>query len=215
MNSSDRSTLDLLLASATPFLRINDVKREDWCRIMQKPKDPRIGPWKYTAVYEVLDQRHWDRPGEVIYFVTDSQGSLRLVGQSMSKLNVRWKRAPMYDIASRRRLGGRKALFHTTSWPAIELGFDSERPPFTVSALFRDRLELICRASAGPLQEALRKLESHRERLSFHVESWVCSLDYGDYRLWNKQKVPRTSAGKRPNSTAEPDARKSGARGSL
>src|SRR5687767_3591727 len=115
MSPNDRSTLDLLLSGATPFVRINDVKREDWCRVIQRPNDGRIGPWKYTAVYDVLNQKHWDRPGEVIYFVTDSQKNLRLVGQSMSKLNVRWKRAPMYDVATKGALG-RKALFHTTSW---------------------------------------------------------------------------------------------------
>lgn len=190
MTPADRATLDLLLRNATPFIRIDDVRREDWCRVIQDPTDRRIGPWKYTAVYEVLDQKRWDRAGEVIYFVTDCQIGLRLVGQSMSKLNVRWKKAPMYEAHSRKPIG-RKALFHTTSWPAIEAGFMAERPPFTVSALFREELESICRASVGPLQEALRKPQTHRERLSFHVETWVCSLDFGESRLWNKQKVPK------------------------
>ena len=189
MTPSDTSSLQSLLAAATPFLLISDVKREDWCRVMRDLKDGRIGPWKYTAQYTVRDQKVWDRPGEVIYFVTDSESRLRLVGQSMSKLNVRWKKAPMYDVKSRRPLG-RKALFHTSSWPAIEAGFVSgERPPFTVSALFRDHLEPICGASIGPLAEVLEMPETHLHRLSFHVESWVCSLDYGWHRLWNKQKV--------------------------
>lgn len=157
--------------------------------MMQNPKDGRIGPWKYTASYTILDQRIWDRPGEVIYFVTDPEGRLRLVGQSMSKLNVRWKKAPMYDVNSRQPLG-RKALFHTSSWPAIETGFNAaERPPFTVSALFRDRLEPICRTSVGGLADSLQMPETHLQRLSFHVESWVCSLDFGGHALWNKQKV--------------------------
>lgn len=190
MNSSEAALLKSLIAAATPFLSIIDVKREDWCRVMQKANDGRIGPWKYTAQYTVLDQRTWDRPGEVIYFVTDSKERLRLVGQSMSKLSVRWKRAPMYEVTSRRPLG-RKALFHTTSWPAIELGFQSgERPPFDVSALFRDRLAPLCGLLGGPLAEALLKPETHLQRLSFHVETWVCSLDFGEHRLWNKQKVP-------------------------
>jgi len=191
MLNSERSDLQSLLAAATPFLRITDAKPEAWCRIMSKPKDGRIGPWKYTAEYVTLDQQTWNRPGEVIYFVVDSQNRLRLVGQSMSKLNVRWKKAPMYDVKSRQPMG-RKALFHTSSWPAIEAGFMSEdRPPFTVSALFRDRLEPLCRISLSALSKTALQPETHRERLSFHVETWVCSLDFETYRLWNKQKAGR------------------------
>ena len=81
MTLSDASSLQTLLDAATPFLHISDVKREDWCRVMKNPKDGRIGPWKYTAQYTVLDQKVWDRPGEVIYFVTDSERRLWLVGQ--------------------------------------------------------------------------------------------------------------------------------------
>jgi len=189
MLASERSSLHQLLAAATPFLRITDVKPEEWCRVMKNPKDGRIGPWKYAAEYVVLDQKTWDRPGEVIYFVVDPENRVRLVGQSMSKLNVRWKKAPMYDVKSRRPLG-RKALFHTSSWPAIETGFMSaERPPFTVSALFRDCLEPLCRAAESSLSETLLLPETHLQRLSFHVETWVCSLAFGTYKLWNKQKV--------------------------
>jgi hypothetical protein len=189
MQSSDSEFLGKLLAAATPFLHITDAIREDWCRVMQKQTDGRIGPWKYTAQYKVLDQKTWDRPGEVIYFVTDKEAKLRLVGQSMSKLNVRWKKAPMYNVKSLQPMG-RKALFHTSSWPAIEAGFMStERPPFTVSALFRERLEPLCRQAGGSLAESMNRPETHLQRLSFHVESWVCSLNFGEHRLWNKHKV--------------------------
>ena len=189
MSPSEANILKALLDAATPFIKIEDAAREDWCRVMQKENDGRIGPWKYNAKYVVLDQRVWDRPGEVIYFVTNQAGLLRLVGQSMSKLNVRWKKAPMYDVESKRALG-RKALFHTSSWPAIEAGFtSSERPPFVVSALFRDRLEPLCKALGGPLHHALSTPETHLHRLSYHVETWICSLNFGSNRLWNKQKV--------------------------
>lgn len=191
MLPEDQESLRSLLSAATPFLHITDAKQEAWCRVIKDPKDSRIGPWQYRADYTVLDQKTWDRPGEVIYFVVDALERLRLVGQSMSKLNVRWKLAPMYDVSSLRPLGSR-ALFHTSSWPAIEAGFSAnERPPFTVAALFRDRLEALCRSANGSLSKTLRERETHLQRLSFHVETWVCSLDFETYRLWNRQKVPR------------------------
>ena len=193
MFDSEKNSLQSLLAAATPFLCITGAKPEEWCRVMKDPKDGRIGPWKYTAEFTVLDQNTWDRHGEVIYFVVDSENRLRLVGQSMSKLKARWKMAPMYDVKSRQPLD-RKALFHTSSWPAIEAGFKSaEHPPFTVSAIFRDRLESLCQASEGSLSELIRQPENHLQRLSFHVETWVCSLDFGAFKLWNKQKVARST----------------------
>jgi hypothetical protein len=186
---SESTPLRSLLDAATPFLRITGVRRHDWCRLMEDPDDGRIGPWKYFADYVVLDQKVWGRRGEVIYFVTDASGKLRLVGQSMSKLRGRWKPVPMYDAKSLQPMG-RKALFHTSSWPAIEAGFDSgDSPPFTVSVLFRDRLEPLCKALGDSLSHVLAKQETHLHRLSYHVETWVCSLDFGASRLWNKQKV--------------------------
>lgn len=189
MTPSEASSLGLLLSSATPFLRISDVSRHDWCRVMQNPRDGRFGPWKYLANMEVLNADVWGRGGEVIYFVTDSQKRLRLVGQSMSRLKGRWKLAPMYDPNSLRPLG-RKALFHTSSWPAIEAGLlAGEPPPFEVSALFRNELDVVC-SSAGESLAAIRSTpETHLQRLSYHVETWVCSLDFGSHPLWNKQKV--------------------------
>ena len=124
------------------------------------------------------------------YFVTDSTKKLRLVGQSMSKLKGRWKTVPMSSVETQRKLG-RKALFHTSSWPAIESGLrDAEPPPFTVSAIFRPELESLCRSSTGSLRNCLSIPESHRQRLSYHVETWVCQLDHRPRPLWNKDKVP-------------------------
>ena len=71
MAPTETSDLQSLFVAATPFLFINDVKQEDWCRVMGDPNDSRIGPWKYIAQYTLLDQTVWDRPGEVIYFVRD------------------------------------------------------------------------------------------------------------------------------------------------
>lgn len=194
MPSSDLESLRALLAAAVPFLRITGALREDWCRVMQDAKDPRIGPWRYEAEFEVLDMSTWRRKGEVIYFVTDALGTLRLVGQSMSKLNGRWKTVPMYEAQSLQPLGT-KALFHTSSWPAIEAGLRSDDPPpYTVSALFREALEPICRAASGSLSQVLLKPETHLHRLSYHVETWVCALDHGKNRFWNKHKVPASGS---------------------
>jgi len=187
---TDKQIVNDLISAATPFLRIKGASLRQWCRVMQKEKDGRIGPWDFVAEFEVLNQGVWRRQGEVIYFVTDATGLLRLVGQSMSKLGGRWKAVPMYDTLTKQPLKS-KALFHTSSWPAIEDGLRSDDPPpFTVSALFRPDLEKLCRSSTGSLYRVLEEPETHRHRLSYHVETWVCSFDYRPKPLWNKDKVP-------------------------
>lgn len=179
-----------LLAAATPFLRINGAERVDWCRDIKDPKDSRIGPWRYRAAFEVLNPEVWERSGEVLYFVTDAQERLRLVGQSKDRLKTRWRTSPMHDVISRAPLGVR-ALFHTTAWPALERALDNgERPPFTVSALFRNELETVCRKTGGKLGDALQKPETALQRLSYHVETAICRLTWDGPPLWNKQKVP-------------------------
>lgn len=187
---ADLQSLRTLVAAASPFLRITGATCEGWCRVMKDEKDGRIGPWDFVAAFDVLSYSVWRRKGEVIYFVTDGTGALRLVGQSMSRLSGRWKEAPMYDVRTKQSMG-RKALFHTSSWPAIEDGLRStDPPPFTISALFRPELELICRSAESSLADCLRKPETDLHRLSYHVETWVCGLDHRPKRLWNKDKVP-------------------------
>lgn len=149
-----------LLAAATPFLRITHVKRRDWCRDTQ---DKRHGPWRYRAHFDVLDAAVWSRSGEVLYLAYDALGRLRLAGESSRRLKDRWRESPMHAVGTRLPLGER-ALFHTTSWPAIEAAFDAgEQPPFTVSALFSDDLEVVCRQAGGPLAVAagLRRTRLH------------------------------------------------------
>jgi hypothetical protein len=193
--SIDRQNLHSLISTATPFIRITSAERESWCRVMKDENDGRIGPWDFVATFEVLDDSTWKRKGEVIYFVTDNSGVLRLVGQSMSKLNGRWKTVPMSSTTSKQRLN-RKALFHTSSWPAIESGLRAaEPPPFTVSALFRPELERLCRSAKGSLNGCLDIPETHPQRLSYHVETWVCELDHRPNPLWNKDKVPHVYRG--------------------
>ena len=189
--SLDRQDLDALIAASVPFIRINGASKEAWCRLIVDEKDGRVGPWEFRAQFDVICDGTWRREGEVLYFVTDADGDLRLVGQSMSKLNGRWKTVPMYSSASKQPLG-RKALFHTSSWPAIERGLrSSEVPPFTVSAIFRADLEKVCHSAKGALKGCLEIPEVGRQRLSYHVETWVCKIDHRPKPLWNKDKVPR------------------------
>jgi len=186
----DHQDLDSLIALASPFIRITGATKESWCRVMTKENDGRIGPWDYVASYEVISESTWKRDGEVIYFVTDRSGTLRLVGQSSAKLRWRWKTVPMFSTASKQSLN-RKALFHTSSWPAIEAGLrSSEPPPFTVSALFRPELERFCHSARSALRDCLYMPETRLHRLSYHVETWVCELDHWPNPLWNKDKVP-------------------------
>lgn len=188
--NSDRYDLQALMAAATPFIQITGASPEAWCRVMERKGDGRFGPWDFVARFDELCSTTWNRKGEVLYLATDATGVLRLVGQSMSKLKGRWKTVPMFDVKSQARLG-RNALFHTSSWPAIESGLRSaDPPPFTVSALFRPELERLCRAAGESLRKCLDKPESHLHRLSYHVETWICELDHRPHPLWNKDKVP-------------------------
>lgn len=178
--------LNKLVRRATPFLRINGATPMAWRRNVKS--GGRAGPWPYKAQYSVISEPTWRRTGEVIYFVTDGTQRLRLVGQSSSRLMDRWRVSPMHDVLTSQPLG-QEALFHSSAWPAIERGFDKEGGPFTVSALFRQDLEQICRDIGGPLAVALDTPEEGSRLLSYHVETWVCGLSRSGLDLWNRQKT--------------------------
>ena len=168
-----------LLDAARPFLRIDGVERQDWCRNVAK--GARRGPWRYKAVYRVLDETGWSTAGEVLYMVRNADGELRLVGQSSRRLKDRWRVSPMYDLARTAQTG--KALFHSTAWPAIERAFDEEAAPFTVLALFRGDLERLL-ASDG-LRGALEVLPTTGS-LAEAVESHILVTAGQSMRLWNR-----------------------------
>jgi hypothetical protein len=148
---------------------------------------PRFGPWQYEAVFSELDVKTWQREGEVIYFVTDSQQQLRLVGESSRRLKDRWRMAPMHEVTTRVPLG-RKALFHSTAWGAIERGIAAEAPPFTVRALFRDDLaRLLTRHGA------IDHLPASDEHLCRRTESAILGAVGATGRLWNKRGVASAS----------------------
>lgn len=178
-----------LVQASKPFIRITGAKKFDWCRVMTKPTDPRIGPWHYCPDYQVLDERVWNQLGEVLYFVTDSLGKVRLVGESAKRLKDRWRTSPMFDIKTSAPLG-RRSLFHSSAWPAIEAGFGlGDSSQFTIHAIFRPELQELCLAMGGPFMALLEKPETDRYRLAYHVEQWVCSLSAQGLNLWNKQGV--------------------------
>lgn len=187
--AADTAVLSELLKEARPILKIKGADRVDWRRVMKKTNDGRNGPWKWHAKFDVLDQQTWKRAGEVLYFVTDEQGTARLVGQSIGRLKTRWKEVPMSTVNDASKMD-KRGLFHTTAWPSIETEFDS-RPEatYTVSAIFRDELQHLCHRIGGPLAQALEMKETHLERLSYHVETWVCGLKRHGLPLWNKQKT--------------------------
>lgn len=173
----DTNLVGPLVGAARPFLRIDGVGRQDWCRNVAK--GVRRGPWRYKAVYEVLDDAVWCTLGEVLYLVCNAKGDLRLVGQSSRRLKDRWRVSPMYDLAQTRQIG--HALFHSTAWPAIERGFDEEAAPFTVMALFRPELERVRgmgAAGAGRLYPA-------PSNLAEAIESQILAISSG-LRLWNR-----------------------------
>jgi hypothetical protein len=175
----DQHNLTTLLAAATPFLRIDGASPRAWRRNVQK--GPRLGPWRYEAKYKVLDEACWARTGAVLYFVTDSAGLLRLVGESSRRIKDRWRLSPMHDVQTNEFLGGH-ALFHSSAWSAIERGLDDEPPPFTVSALFEPDLSRILSSAA----ESLPAPDTH---LCRRVEAAILRNMGKPLRLWNKAGV--------------------------
>jgi hypothetical protein len=174
-------TIQALIAAATPFFRVEGIKPVTWCRNVQS--GPRFGPWHYEAVFSELDAKTWHREGEVIYFVTDSQQQLRLVGESSRRLKDRWRMAPMHEVVTRAPLG-RKALFHSTAWGAIEHGITAEAPPFTVRALFRDdAARLLTRLGA------MDHLPASDEHLCRRTETAILAALGATGRLWNRKGV--------------------------
>ena len=174
-------TIQALTAAATPFLRIDGIKPVSWCRNVQSGS--RFGPWRYEAVFAELDGKTWQREGEVIYFVTDRQSQLRLVGESGGRLKDRWRMSPMHDVTTRAPLG-RKALFHSTAWAAIEQGFGTEAPPFTISALFGADLARLLVALG-----AMGTLPASQDHLCRRTEAAILAAQGGALGLWNKKGV--------------------------
>lgn len=178
--------LDRLYAHTSPVLQITGAKPVAWCRPMSNPNDPRIGPWRYEAIYKVLDQDAWDRDSEVLYMVVDSGANVRAVGKSMNRLRDRWRTSPMYDAVTKAPLG-RKALFHSTAWREIEQHLAQNPGGFTVRAAFPEQMHAACRGSA--LLTAVANDPARGKHLAERLETWVCSLKQQGLPLWNKTKT--------------------------
>ncbi len=180
------TTIQALIAVATPFLSVDGIQPVTWCRNVRS--GARFGPWQYDAAFTELNSLVWQRAGEVIYFVTDNQRQLRLVGQSSRRLKDRWRVSPVHDVATRAPLG-RKALFHSTAWGAIERGIATEAPPFTVSALFRDDLaRLLIQLGAN------NDLPSTQEHLCRRTELAILARVGLAWKLWNRKDVGISAA---------------------
>lgn len=179
-------TINALTSAATPFLRVDGIRNLAWCRNVQS--GPRFGPWQFEAVFTELESKTWQREGEVIYFVTDSQQRLRLVGESSRRLKDRWRVSPMHDVATRAPLC-RKALFHSTAWGAIERGISDEAPPFTVSALFHDDLARLL--TQHGVTDSLPHPDQH---LCRRAEAAILAAVGTTERLWNKKGIVRSGA---------------------
>jgi hypothetical protein len=187
--AADAAVLSELVKASRPFLKITGADRVDWQRPIKDRKNPRIGPWKWRARFDTLDAEVWRRKGEALYFATDGQGSVRVVGETIENLAWRWKEVPMFCVRTGTSLRQR-GLFHTTGWPGIEAELDQGiATPYTVSAIFRDDLNALCRRVGGPLATAMEMPQTHKERLSFHVETWVCRLKRRGLPLWNTRKT--------------------------
>ena len=179
----ETKTLEQLIVGATPFLIIGGMRPVTWCRNVQR--GPRSGPWQYKAEYSVVNDTAWNRLGEVLYFVTDKLGQLRMVGQSSRRLKDRWRLSPMHDVHTKLPMGER-ALFHTTAWPQIERAVHKEKMPLTVRALFGEDLAALCQRIGNPLSQLIEKCAEGPEHLSGRVEKFILETHGRSLGLWNK-----------------------------
>jgi hypothetical protein len=189
MDNHRDSDVRPLLSLGRPTLRIIGVEPINWCRMT---RDSRLGPWKYRALFEVLDPAAWRRRGQVVYFLTDRTDRVRHVGQSTNRLQDRWRESPMADCSTGSKLNMR-ALFHLTAWPAIEQEVDQgEIIDFTVNALSQDDLETAFQRSTGELK-ALTTTLTQAGEMSKLMEQWLIGRLRSTGILWNRQHATETA----------------------
>lgn len=181
--------LTTLVRAATPVLRISGLKIETWRRRPGKdPRDFRIGPW-HAADWSIVDEHTYRRDGEVLYFLSDSAGVIRYVGESKGRLRTRWRTPPTDQQSSGTR---NSHIFHNIAWPRIEqiLAHDPLAAPFTVSAIGVETLSALvrnCPELATAIEaESLRS--GGRKHLSWLVETWLCKQPSLHSHLWNVAK---------------------------
>lgn len=178
MSLSDSYVISHFVANAKPVLRITEVGGRTWYR---KPKNARRGPW-LSATYSVLDKGTWERKGPCIYFLIDSDRTLRYVGISLNKLDDRWRTSPAYTESDVKLAGDE--LFHSQCWHQLASA-DGVRipPPFTVLVLSgREALDLLERLDHE--LSSLAVLKRDPDIIVTVLELWICK--YGHSTLWNK-----------------------------
>jgi len=181
----ERTQINALYASSQPFLRITGFNRCDWRR---NAHDKRAGPWRYEAVYEVLDHSVWKSSGEVLYFLVDADQRLKLVGESGTRLGQRWRISPMHRVEDNAFLG-KRGLFHSSAFAMLQTAFESGQTPlYTVSAIFRPQIDRLAHELGGPLYRATLSPEKPN-KVAKNVERWICQL-LGRDHLWNIADTP-------------------------
>lgn len=174
---SNQQAINHIVARSRSVLELVEIGGREWYR---KPKDGRRGPW-LSAKYKVLDQALWMRRTPCIYFVKDSQASLKYVGISLNRLEDRWRTSPAYTIDDVLLDGDE--LFHSQCWSKIcDYARAGNHEKFYVSVL-----------SGVELIELLRPLEHKLSHLAVFsddpeiivtvLEMWICKHGVG---LWNK-----------------------------
>lgn len=178
MSQTNEELISYLLAKSTPVLTVSEIGGREWYR---KPKDGRRGPW-LSAKYSVINETAWRRKSSCIYFVRDTDATLRYVGISLNKMEDRWRTSPAYT-ADDILLPGDE-LFHSQCWSKIcEHARNGKVGSYEISVL-----------SGIELLELLRTVHHDLAHLSFLykdpeivvtvLELWICK--YGHQTLWNK-----------------------------
>ncbi len=175
-------TIQAILGAAIPVIQINGVGNSMWRREM-KAGDPRIGPWR-ASQHEVLDRATWYLDGECLYFLRDSAGRIRYVGESKNRLRDRWRTPPAVCATTGHDLGN-PYVFHNRAWPSLERAIlaDSAIAPFKVSVIHEPGLARL--AAANATLAALHTQIQPGKHFTRVVQDWLCAHRDVQAHLWN------------------------------
>ncbi len=178
MPRTNEEIISHLVGRSAPVLKISEIGGREWYR---KPKDGRRGPW-LSAKYSVLNEAAWRRKSPCIYFVSDTDSTLRYVGISLNRREDRWRTSPAYTADDTLLLGDE--LFHSQCWPKIcEHARNGRTHSYEISVLSGIELLEILRTVSHDLSH-LSFLRNDPEIIVTVLELWICK--YGHATLWNK-----------------------------
>ena len=154
----------------------------------ENPNDFRLGPWR-AANWLILDDTLYRAGGQVLYFLTDSHGRVRYIGESKNRLRTRWRTPPLAGPADGRP---GEHIFHNVAWPKIEeaLLHDPACAPFHVSAIPLSDLHALVERHPDlrAFIEGATKGAESAKHLSWHIETWLCEQPALRQTLWNVAK---------------------------